>query len=169
MKRVPLLLFALALGACSADVATPTDPMVAPPEASFAKPVSFDNEVGMPIAATIQSPCTGEQVDLTGNIHFKQAFWYDGTSTLRRIQANTQGVSGVADSGTRYNYIETDKLIYESTIPFGLPWSQSFSQHYKVVTSGSAQNYDADITQVVGQDADGNYYSELTQYKETCR
>lgn len=170
MKRFPLFLVALSLGACSADATTPTEPVASPPAPSFAKPALFDNEVHLPVEGTLENPCNGQEFDVSGTAHLLMSVRTDGVTVQRRIHVNGQNLSGVAADGTRYNYIAVEQLTEDWAASSGIPWSQTIQEKLKMVSAGKqTPDYGIQLSEVVGQDADGNFYVEVTHLSETCR
>lgn len=98
-----------------------------------------------PISATVFNPCTGEDVDLSGNLHLQLNFVENGAGGGHlKIHVNTQGVSGVGvDSGNRYRGIGVLHFTLAASGPVG---HFVLDGNFQLVSQGASSNLSAHFT-----------------------
>ena len=120
---------AVATVACSEGTApTSTAPRFSPDVDAMRDRIGA-NET-FPIYGEFFSPCTGESVFMSGDVHSSWSITYDNETGEGRYRAhfNFQGVSGVSASGTRYRAINVGNVqqVYGAQPPYTYMSGQTF-------------------------------------------
>lgn len=179
MRRFSVIAAALAVATLAGcDPATPLEPAAltaAPAFNSGSRPVITRTNLRREVAFLSSSPCTMEQVQVTGRFHITVTNTVTNDEVSYRAHQNSQGMSGVGvDSGRRYRlvYISKDKGAQEtSLVPTENGYEAQFSTLWKMVSQGSAPNHYITIKFGVVYDPDNPERSGFTHnvWESGCR
>ena len=115
---------------------------------------------------TIEDPCSGEQIIVSGKGHLVQTVTDPGDGTLvARGHINYAGISGYGvTSGLKYQLVATQKVNEIETLVGNATRVQ---QHVGFISQGSRDNYQQHAVVEYGFDGTDFYYIEI-RARESC-
>jgi hypothetical protein len=124
-----------------------------------------------PFNQTIVNPCTGELVQLTGDLTFLFHVTEDANGGLHVQQhGSAAGITGTGESGTQYRLVGVTRE--EAYFPPGAPPEEpreaTFVNRFHVVSKGSSDNFLFDQTVHVTFNANGEPTAEVIRTDITC-
>ena len=122
----------------------------------------------IPFNAVIGNACLGESVALTGNLHILVIQQRTGNGMLMASHSQPAGVSGtgvVSGASYRGTGVTRNVTFNDGTPPFDF----TLVNNFRIVGSGSANNYMVHSTIHMTVNANGEVTAEVTKTETTCR
>ncbi|MGH9895610.1 MAG: hypothetical protein ACREA0_27235 [bacterium] len=118
-----------------------------------------------PLVGTLSSPCTGELIAFTGNMHVLIGQFVDGTGALEiTLDSNFQGVTGTGlFTGTRYEIPASARQIMSVGLP---PVTVTQSNDVRVV--GGQDNFSGSLPLTVTIGGTGGVSAGLGPLQFAC-
>ena len=140
MPRAPLLIALFAAIACQdpvspAPVAATGSPVMA---RSASAPQMFNERI--PVSYILSSNCTGEAINVSGEIHSVTKIWNTAEElrVLGHLNVNLAGVG--LSTGLKYQFLQTSNSDYESSWSTGDSEQHSVT-NFKIIAQGAASDW----------------------------
>jgi hypothetical protein len=126
--------------------------------------------VQLPLNVTfVNTPCTGDTITFTGNIHLVIAMTTDASGGFHlHFDNNVSGVTGVGvPSGTTYHGIGGGWFEVNANPPF--PVIATETDVFGLISTGSSSNFVVTVTLHMTVNADGSITAQVMRISITCR
>ena len=140
LSRTIVLLMILGVIACERPTAPATASKLAAHGPSFDDNTVKDNET-LDLSGTLISPCTGEQITFAGSAHIVATFTPTADGFTVATHFNTQGVSGVSETGTKYQLIEITNEQDQVVASDPATGTGDVHTQFRVISDGSLDNF----------------------------
>jgi len=124
----------------------------------------------LPLNVTfVNTPCTGDTITFTGNIHLVIAMTPDASGGFHfHADNNVSGVTGVGvPSGTTYHGIGGGWFEFNADPPF--PVVATETDVFGLISTGSSSNFVVTVTLHMTVNADGSITAQVMRISITCR
>ncbi len=125
--------------------------------------------VRVPLNITVVSPCNGDVIAVTGNIHLLASSTSDGSGGFHMtFMDNVSQVTGVGSvSGATYHGVGGDWFSGNVRPPF--PVEFTATDVFGLISAGSAPNFMVTDTFHITVNADGTLTANVARLSITCR
>jgi hypothetical protein len=124
--------------------------------------------ISVPVDIVVFVPCTGDLVELTGQLHVLVSVTATGNHLSGRALAQPQGVTG-ADLTTGASYQGTGETMtgFSETLTNGLA-QETFVNNFKLIGQGSSPNFLVHENTHVTINPDGNATAVVDSFSISC-
>jgi hypothetical protein len=91
------------------------------PGTCFAQATTFTSQITVPVVETIFNPCTGEQLDVSGNIHFLVSMTVNSNTSFFTLTVNNDEVVATGETTGNTYRDQGVGTFSESSSNFGFP------------------------------------------------
>jgi hypothetical protein len=125
--------------------------------------------VRVPLNLTVFSPCNGDVIAVTGEIHLLASSTSDGAGGFHvTFMDNVSGVTGVGSiSGATYHGVGGDWFSGNARPPFPVVLTQT--DVFALISAGSAPNFVVTDTVHITVNADGTLTANVARFSVACR
>ncbi len=126
----------------------------------------LENSVLLPYSMSVLS-CSGEEVQMTGNLHLIYSVIDNGDSLYLRYHSQLQGVSGTGATGQYHASGVTKDVMDASNASF--PFSYTSVYNLRIIGQGPGNNFLVHTVAHVTIGADGEVSADVTSSQAECR
>jgi hypothetical protein len=158
-RRASWSLVLLVLGVCA----------LAAPVVTWAQATTYRDEIVVPFDGTQFNPCTGDVVQITGELRISSKTTIDARggmhSTYTLLPRNVRGVS-IYD-GTKYKAVGGERSSFNADADYA-PLNSTFTSMFNFISQGGGANFKIKITSHYTIDAKGNLTADVYKYSSEC-
>ncbi len=137
---------------------------------TMAANAAVTQNIKIPIDQILSGPCTGEDIELTGELHLLSTLTEDGAGGYHaKYHANYAGVSGVGlTTGTKYQINGGFNTEYNIAAD-GFPSETTAVANYGLIAPGKGNNYKGHALFHITVNANGEVTAEIDSFEVECQ
>ena len=118
-----------------------------------------------PLNTTIGSPCAGELIDVTGQVHVVQHTTSNEGTTTTFFHLNTSGIGVGQSSGQRYVFTQSTTQVFNT---HQTAFEFTLTEIIQVISAGPGNNFRIRALFRATVDATGRLTVELMEFERIC-
>ncbi|HEX8773574.1 MAG TPA: hypothetical protein VF735_08175 [Pyrinomonadaceae bacterium] len=129
---------------------------------------AFDQNLIIPFEFDDVNPCTGEIINMSGNLHVRAKLSYDANGGQHfQLAANYQGMTGVGQTtGVQYVAVSNQPIISNTITP---QEEETLLLTQRFVSQGKGANYLLDVRYHLITTANGEMKVTVDEFKIRCK